>query len=493
MRNALLASAFTLGIAGAAGIGTALVDGHVALADPVQVEASTPADFTAVVQSVQPAVVTVQVRMEEIANDEMPEQFEGLPPGHPFFEFFEEFRERGGQGMPGMPGARPFRPHGSESQGSGFFISDDGYIVTNAHVVEDAAEVTVIMSDGTELEAELIGTDERTDLALLKVEGNDFTYVRFADEEPMIGQWVIAVGNPFGLGGTVTAGIISAEGRDIGTGPYDNYLQIDAPVNNGNSGGPTFNTQGEVVGVNTAIYSPSGGNVGIAFAIPASTVNEIVGDLRDDGIVTRGWLGVRIQPVTDDIAESLGVEGTAGAIVAEAQMNSPAYEAGIEAGDIILEVNGEAVTDPKALSETIAEMEPEQEITVTVLRDGDEQEIEVTLGDLNDLDDQMAEIEPNESDDDVELGSLDGLGITVDENPDGDGVVVTGVEDDSPAAETGIEAGDVIVGVGSEAVESVADVEAGIADAQENDRDAVLFRLQDDNGAHYVGVPFERG
>ena len=317
--------------------------------------------------------------------------------------------------------------------------------------------------------------------------------MRFADEQPQIGQWVIAVGNPFGLGGTVTAGIISAEGRDIGSGPYDNFLQIDAPVNNGNSGGPTFNTQGEVVGVNTAIYSPSGGNVGIAFAIPAATVNEVVGDLRDDGIVTRGWLGVRIQPVTSDIAESLGVDGTEGAIVAEATVNSPADEAGIEAGDIITEVNGQPVADPRALSETIAHMEPDQQITVTLLRNGDEREIQVTLGDLNDLDDQMANVEPGQSNDPVRPGSLDGLGITVEQNPDGAGVVVTGVEDNSPAAETGIESGDVILAIGNEEVETVADVEQGISAAEDAGRNAVLFRLQDDDGTHFVGVPLDQG
>jgi serine protease Do len=496
MRNALLASAFTIGLAGAAGFGGTLIEGRVALADPVQVEAPAPADFTAVVESVRPAVVTVQVRTEtEASNRNFPEEFQNLPPDHPLFDFFEQFRERGGNGDDGDRGRgmRPFNPDRGLSQGSGFFISEDGYLVTNYHVVEDATEYTVIMDDGTELQAELIGSDQRTDLALLKVDGNDFTYVRFADEEPRIGQWVIAVGNPFGLGGTVTAGIISAAGRDIGSGPYDNYLQIDAPVNNGNSGGPTFNTQGEVVGVNTAIYSPSGGNVGIAFAIPANTVGEIVGDLRDDGIVTRGWLGVRIQPVTADIAESLGVEGTDGAIVAEAQLNSPAAEAGIEAGDIITAVNGQAVSDPKTLSETIARLEPEEQISVTVLRDGDEREIEVTLGNLADLDDQMANVEPNERGDNVQPGSLDGLGMTVEENPDGDGVVVTGVEDGSPASETGIESGDVIIAIGGEPVESVADVEEGISAAEGLGRDAVLFRVQDENGSRFVGVPFERG
>ena len=241
-------------------------------------------------------------------------------------------------------------------------------------MVADGTGYPVVTQDGKELDAKLIGKDERTDLALLKVEGKDFKYVTFATDKPKVGQWVLAVGNPFGLGGTVTAGIISAHGRDIGSGPYDDFLQIDAPVNRGNSGGPTFNLHGEVVGVNTAIFSPSGGNVGIAFAIPASTVSDIVGDLKDKGIVTRGWLGVQIQPVTDDIAKSLGIENTHGAIVADATADGPAQGAGIKTGDIITKVNGTDVASPKELSETIAKLEPGAKIKVTVMRDGHERE-----------------------------------------------------------------------------------------------------------------------
>ena len=302
-----------------------------------------------------------------------------------------------------------------------------------------ALQYTVLMDDGRELDAKLIGKDERTDVALLKVDGQGFKYVSFATEQPKVGQWVLAVGNPFGLGGTVTAGIISAEGRDIGSGPYDNFLQIDAPVNRGNSGGPAFNVHGEVVGMNTAIFSPSGGNVGIAFAIPANTVSEIVGDLKDHGSVTRGWLGVQIQPVTKEIASSLGVKDTEGAIVADASDNGPALKAGIKSGDIITAVDGKAVKDPRSLSQMIAGIEPGKMVTISVLRDGKSQDVKVTLGNLNDFDktQQASNDQPQSSG--VQHGSLAALGLTLEPNPDGEGVRVAGVTDESPASDKGLQ------------------------------------------------------
>src|SRR6185503_7540472 len=231
--------------------------------------------------------------------------------------------------------------------------------------------------------ARVIGTDPRTDLALIKVDGRaDFPYVSLAEAPPRIGDWVLAVGNPFGLGGTVTAGIVSSTGRDIGSGPYDDFIQIDAPVNRGNSGGPTFDVNGHVIGVNTAIFSPSGGNVGIAFAIPASTVKSVVAQLRDRGSVTRGWIGVQIQPVTAEIAESLNLKSTQGALVAEPQAGSPAVTAGIRAGDIITQVNGNPVRDARELARTIGAMPPNTSVRLTVLRGGSEQDITLTLGEL---------------------------------------------------------------------------------------------------------------
>ncbi len=257
--------------------------------------------------------------------------------------------------MPGQGGRQPRQF--VQGQGSGFFISADGYIVTNNHVIDHAVKVEVLTDSGATFDAKVIGSDAKSDLALIKVDGHaDFPFVKLANATPKIGEWVVAMGNPFGLGGTVTAGIVSAHGRDIGSGPYDDYIQIDAPVNRGNSGGPTFNLKGEVIGVNTAIYSPSGGSVGIAFDIPASTVASVIPQLQKNGQVSRGWLGVQIQPVTGEIAESLGLKTPAGALVAEPQADSPAAKAGLKSGDVITSVDTVEVKDPRDLARKIAAM-----------------------------------------------------------------------------------------------------------------------------------------
>jgi len=484
-RNVLMASALSLGLASVLATGSIVGDPKYAYADPVHVEAPAPADFTAVVESVKPAVVSVQVKskMRPVADRDglRGRNFRGLPEDHPFNDFFRRYGEpRGGMD-------RPRRPHRSLSQGSGFFISEDGYVVTNNHVVDGGDELVVVTEDGRELEAELIGRDRRTDLALLKVEGDGFTYVAFAGEKAKIGQWVVAVGNPFGLGGTVTAGIVSADGRDIGSGPYDDFIQIDAPVNRGNSGGPTFNTNGEVIGVNTAIFSPSGGNVGIAFAIPASTVEDVVAELKQDGSVTRGWLGVQIQPVTKDIAESLDTSSTDGALVSDPQEDGPALEAGIEAGDIITKVDGKSVSGPRELARRIAGYEPGDEVAITVLRQGKEQVIDVTLGKLQNqasVADEDASVEPT---------SLESLGLELSPADDGKGVVVTGVEEDSPAAEKGIRTGDVIRSVGGDDVDSVQGVTRNIEAARKDDRKAVLFHVERERGSRFIAVPLQAG
>src|SRR5262249_51784282 len=254
-----------------------------------------------------------------------------------------------------------------------------GYIVTNNHVVDHATEVDVVTDDGKTLTAKVIGTDPKTDLALIKVgnAGKDFNYVELAAQPPRVGEWVIAVGNPFGLGGTVTAGIVSARGRDIGSGPYDDFIQIDAPVNRGNSGGPTFDTSGRVIGVNTAIFSPSGGSIGIGFAIPSDTVQRVVADLKANGQVTRGWIGVQIQPVTQDIADSIGLKKAEGAIVADITSGSPAAKAGLKSGDAITAVNGDAVAGPRELARAIAAIKPGNDAKLTVWRDNDETTISV--------------------------------------------------------------------------------------------------------------------
>jgi serine protease Do len=487
-RNGLLASAVTLGIAGFAASGAIVADNSIAFAEPVRVDAPAPADFTQVVKMVSPAVVSVQVKTEAAPAEFRGRSFRrgspGLPEDHPFNEFFKRFEEQRDFNHPRRRGPR-FRT----SQGSGFFISDDGYIVTNNHVIDKGKELVVIMEDGTELDAKLIGTDKRTDLALLKVEGDDFTYVALADEKPSVGEWVVAVGNPFGLGGTVTAGIVSSLGRDIGAGPYDNFIQIDAPVNRGNSGGPTFNTKGAVIGVNSMIFSPSGGNVGIAFAIPAATVSEIVAELKDDGSVTRGWLGVQIQPVTRDIANSLGVEETDGALVADPQDDGPAEKAGIKAGDIITAVDGKAIKGPRELARVIAGYDPGENVDVTLLRGGKEKVISLDLGTLGSVEANAADPD----DHDAEPASLAALGLAIGPNDGGDGVLVTGVDPNGEAGEKGIRAGNVIVSVGGEAVDSVKSVENRIAAARKDGRKAVLMQVESDRGTRFVAVPFPRG
>jgi serine protease Do len=346
------------------------------MAQPVQ---GVPS-FADVIDQVKPAVVAVKVKVQNVADrnddDEDGQQFSmpDLPPGHPMERFFRQFRDQ----MPGRGDRNPRqeRPRQfGQALGSGFFISADGYVVTNNHVVENGSEVQVTMDDGKTLDAKVIGTDPKTDLALLKVEGNDFPYVRLASQKARIGDWVMAIGNPFGLGGTVTAGIVSAQHRDIGSGPYDDFIQIDASVNKGNSGGPTFNLSGEVVGVNTAIFSPSGGNVGIAFAIPASTVENVVASLKNGGSVTRGFIGVQMQPVTKEIAEAIGLKEPKGALVAEAMKDGPAAKAGVRTGDTIIAVDGQTINEAKDLSRKVANVAPGKSLSLTLWREGKERTV----------------------------------------------------------------------------------------------------------------------
>jgi serine protease Do len=340
--------------------------------------------FADVIEKVKPAVVSVKVKVQNVASrdDEDGPQFSmpDLPPGHPMERFFRQFRD----GQPGQRGERGQRQQPKQfgqSLGSGFFVSADGYVVTNNHVVENGASVQVTMEDGKSYDAKVVGTDPKTDLALLKVDGgSDFPYVRLAPQKARVGDWVMAIGNPFGLGGTVTAGIVSAQHRDIGAGPYDDFIQIDAPVNRGNSGGPTFNLAGEVVGVNTAIFSPSGGNVGIAFAIPASTVDSIVTSLKDKGSVTRGFIGVQMQPVTKEIAEAIGLKEPKGALVAEAMKDSPAAKAGVRTGDTIVAVDGERIGEAKDLSRKIATVAPGKTVSLTLYREGKERTVTLEVG-----------------------------------------------------------------------------------------------------------------
>jgi len=349
VRRSLAGSALTVVLAVPVGSmpGTAFT--RPAVAAEITAQAQAVPDFADLVDKVSPAVVSIRVR--EGAAQTSSEDSEPFPGFRELAPEMRRFFERQ------LPKTQPQQPQ--TALGSGFFVSEDGYLVTNNHVVDNADNFTVTVEDGTDYHAKLIGKDDRTDLALLKVTANKpFPFVKFTEDPIRVGQWVLAVGNPFGLGGTVTAGIVSATGREIGSGPYDNFIQIDAPINRGNSGGPTFNIKGEVIGINTSIYTPSGGSVGIAFAIPASTAERVIASLRDQGKVVRGWLGIEIQPITAEIAESLKLDGTKGALVAEPQPDSPATKAGLEPGDAILAVNGKDVKDPRDLSVGIAAYAP---------------------------------------------------------------------------------------------------------------------------------------
>jgi len=482
-------------------------------AEAVSVQAPQVASFADVVAAVSPAVVSVRVQSEaKPARDESGfsfnfggRGFEDLPDDHPLKRFFREFggpdefhgdRDRGRRfGDRGDRRGRKghMRP---TSQGSGFFISEDGYIVTNNHVVKDGTAFTIVMNDGTELDAKLVGKDSRTDLAVLKVEEKDerkFTYVSFADDSKIrVGDWVVAVGNPFGLGGTVTAGIISARGRDIGSGPYDDYLQVDAAVNRGNSGGPTFNLEGQVVGINTAIFSPSGGNVGIAFAIPASVAKGVVADLMKDGKVDRGWLGVQIQPVSRDIADSLGLADAAGALVVEPQADSPGAKAGIRKGDVITALDGEPVKDPRDLARRVGAMAPGTKVDVSVWRDGKSENVEVEIGTLagEQIQASAGEEQAAPETENSEQALAD-LGIVV--TPSDDGLTVSEVDPESDASDRGLKAGDRITSVNNQAVTSADDVVKIINNARKDGRSKALFQVETNDGSRFLALPIDQG
>jgi serine protease Do len=486
-----------LGAVALAALGGVAFETSVAPVDAAATSAQAPAgpaSFADVVDRVKPAVVSVKVKLSDAdqVDDDDSQGMPGMPDipkDSPFYRFFRHF------GMPdnnnnnnndGDRSDRAPRHHFSQAQGSGFFISGDGYIVTNDHVVDHATEVTVTTSDGKSMPAKVIGVDTKTDLALLKAQGADFPYVTFASHTPRVGDWVIAVGNPFGLGGTVTAGIVSARGRDIGSGPYDDFLQIDAPVNHGNSGGPTFDAEGEVVGVNTAIFSPSGGSVGIGFAIASDVVKNVVQQLKDNGSVTRGWIGVQIQNVTADLADDLGLKEQTGALVAAAQKDSPAAAAGVKSGDVITSVDGETVADPHDLARRIAALGPKKMVKLAIIRNGSPMTIDVTLGTMPV--DKSANAETRNSDDNGG-SALAKLGLTLRPAHGQDGVVVAEVDPDGAAADKGMKQGDVILEVAGKLVNRPADVAEAIDAAKSGGKKSVLVRVKSNDGEHYLTLP----
>ena len=488
--------------------------------------------FADIVDKVKPAVVSVRTKSEAPQATADDDSSNDMPPNMERF-----FRRFFGDQVPG-PNRIP-RNRRSQGQGSGFFISADGFVVTNNHVIDKATTVEIQTDDGKTYVAKVIGTDPRTDLALLKVDGRtDFPWVRLAPAAPRIGDWVLAVGNPFGLGGTVTAGIVSARGRDIGAGTYDDFIQIDAAVNRGNSGGPTFNLAGEVIGVNTAIVSPTGGNIGIAFAIPSETVQTVVASLRQSGTVTRGYLGVQIQPITPELAESLNLKTQEGALVGEVQPGLPAAQAGMKSGDIIIDVDGTPIKTVRELQRKIAAFRPDSTVKVKVLRDGKEQLIEVKLAKLPDQqqaaveqkqapqkkanprrddddrgdrmdrgDDRRGDLRkdrPNRSEKNERQGSntneltLSQLGISVApasevQGANSEGIVVTDVDNQGPAGERGLRTGDVILEIGGRNVTKTSDLNDAMTKARSEGKSVILLRVKSQGGSRYVTLPVGKG
>ncbi|MBS0245641.1 MAG: DegQ family serine endoprotease [Proteobacteria bacterium] len=451
-----------------------------------------PEGIADVAEQVIDAVVNISTKQTvDLSTDKMPQ----LPPGSPFEEFFEEFfKNRRGQG--GTPG-----PNGNQqsrrvnSLGSGFIIDPAGYVVTNNHVIADADEVNVILNDGTTLKAQLVGTDKKTDLALLKVDSpKPLKAVKFGDSDKLrLGEWVIAIGNPFSLGGTVTAGIVSARNRDIQSGPYDNYIQTDAAINRGNSGGPLFNLNGEVIGVNTAIISPSGGSIGIGFAVPSKTVVSVIDQLREFKEVRRGWLGVRIQQVTDEIADSLNIKPARGALIAGVDDKGPAKPAGIEPGDVVVKFDGKDIKEMRDLPKIVAETTVGKDVSVVIIRKGKEETKTVKLGRLDDGEKQASLTPKKDQPADDKTSVKKALGLDLANLNDAarkkykiqdkvKGVLITGVEPNSPAAEKRLQPGMVIAEVQQQVVTDAADLQKRIDQLKKDGKKAVVLLVVSPDG-----------
>ena len=478
-----------------------LIAGAPAMAKP------GPDGFAEMAAKLLPAVVNISttqtIKSDKAQRPEMPQ----FPPGSPFEEFFKDFfdrnqRQGGNNNNNNKPDAPPRR---ATSLGSGFVIDPSGIVVTNNHVIADADEITVTLQDDTSFKAELIGRDIKTDLAVLRVKPQKpLVSVKFGDsDKTKVGDWVLAIGNPFGLGGTVTAGILSARAREINAGPYDDFLQTDASINRGNSGGPMFNMDGEVIGINTAIYSPSGGSIGIGFAIPSSMAANVVDQLQKFGKTRRGWPGVRIQNVTDEIAESLGLEKPHGALIASVNEGGPAQKGGIQAGDVVLKFDNKDVTDVRRLPRIVAETPIEKQVKVTVWRKRKEEIVDVKVGELDETEPQAA-AQSKTSSATPPAGMVKALGLSLAGiTPDlrekfslsdgADGVVVTEVAGDSPAAEKGVKAGDVIMEVAQEEVKNPAQIAAKIDEARKAGRKSVLMLVDRQGDLRFVALRIDQG
>ncbi len=450
-----------------------------------------PDNIADVAEKVIDAVVNISTSQNvENRGNAIPQ----LPPGSPFEEFFEEFFKNR-RGQQGEGPNRERTPRRVNSLGSGFIIDASGIVVTNNHVISEADEINVILNDGSKLKAELIGKDQKTDIALLRVKPDrPLKAVKFGDSEKLrLGEWVVAIGNPFSLGGTVTAGIVSARNRDINSGPYDNYIQTDAAINRGNSGGPLFNLDGEVVGINTAIISPSGGSIGIGFAVPSKTAVAVIDQLRQFGETRRGWLGVKIQQVTDEIAETLNLKPTRGALVAGVDDKGPAKPAGIEAGDVIVKFDGKDIKEMRDLPRVVADTPVGKEVEVVIVRKGKEDKKMVKLGRLEDNDKVAANTPKKDAvpEDKTVVQKTLGLNLA---NMNDDlrkrykikdsvkGVIITGVDSNSPASEKRLSAGDVIVEVAQEAIGTAADLQKKIDQLKTAGRKSALLLVSNPDG-----------
>ncbi|MEX1036607.1 MAG: DegQ family serine endoprotease [Sneathiella sp.] len=455
---------------------------------------SAPGSFADLVEKLSPAVVNISTTQTVKApSGGLPQ----LPKGHPFEDFFKEFGNRGGEGD-------NQRERKATSLGSGFVIdAKDGYVITNNHVIDGADEIKVVFKDGEDLPATVVGTDPKTDIAVLKIDPKARTLVDvdWGDSDTSrVGDWVLAIGNPYGLGGTVTAGIVSARGRDIRSAPYDDYIQTDASINKGNSGGPLFNLDGQVIGINTAIFSQSGGSIGIGFAVPSGLAMPVVEQLIEFGKTSRGWLGVVIQPVTDEIAEGLDLDNTDGVLVAGVPEDGPAFKSGIEAGDVILKFNGKPVTEPRELSRLVADSKVGSEVNVELWRGGKKMDVEVTLGELEKAETAMAGVTPSEP---GNSKSVDLLGMELAAINDGareqfgigadvEGVVVTNVDPASEAAEKGIRPGDVVAEAQLEPVTTPEQMKARIAEIQETDKKSVLLLLKRGDNSRFIALKLNK-
>ena len=459
------------------------------------------AGFADEAEKLLPAVVnisTTQTIKDEKGAKELPD-FPQFAPGSPFEDFFKDFMEK----HKGMNGGNIPKQRKSTSLGSGYIVSPDGLIVTNNHVIEDADEITIILHDDTNLKAEVVGVDKKTDIALLRVKNkNPLPYVVFGDSDKMrIGDWIMVIGNPFGLGGTVTTGIISARARDINSGPYDDYIQTDAPINRGNSGGPMFNMRGEVIGMNTAIYSPSGGSVGIGFAIPSMLVKNVVEQLKGGGKIRRGWLGVRIQNVTEEIAKSLNLDKPRGALVSSLTPESPAGKGGVKAGDVILQFDNKPVTEMRRLPRIVAEAKINQKAPMIVWRDGKEVMLSVMVGELKE--DEKADGEDAKPDEqkapklaktiavpefDIKVSVLSAEArkmYEVDEKTKG--IVITDMGDNSPLEDKGIKPGDVITEAGQKEMKDAKDF-AELAKDAASSKKPLLLLINRQGDLRYVAI-----